>query len=133
MPKSRISYFVRLEYEGEGVYVGKVSNFVKVTLPAGAPPAGEQDGEQKVLRLALCDLFRAEELSAWFGTVLHIRAGVAPSKPGYPAAVGHIQHKMAWCKGTLGKPEYRRNIWRFVSYHNTYGKLDLPEQGVANA
>ncbi len=116
--RSRKSYYVRIEYEGEETYVAKIQNFVKVT------SVSEQGGEERVLRLALCDLYTAQELLGWFGSVLHVLAGANPSKVGYPAALSHISHKVALCDATVGNPLYRSNFKRFVTYHNTYSKVD---------
>lgn len=54
MARTRVSYFVRVDYEGEGTFLARISKYLKVSRRNG-------DGRESVLRLAIADLFKTEQ------------------------------------------------------------------------
>ena len=113
--KSRISYFVRVDYEGDGTYIARIEHYLKVV----------HSGNGSVLRLAIADLFKAEVMEGYSGPYLQARRPMSQvSQRSYPMAVAHISHKVVKCDATKAKEEYRQNLWRFTAYNNTYVKRD---------
>ena len=113
--KSRISYFVRVDYEGDGTYVARIEHYLKVV----------NSGNGSVLRLAIADLFRAEVIEGYSGPYLQVRRPLSQvSYRNYPMTVAHISHKVVKCDATNANEEYRQNLWRFTAYSNTYVKRD---------
>ena len=100
--RSRISYFVKVVYEGEATYIARISKYLKVVHPGGA----------LVLRLAIADLFKAEELDGYHGGLWRVKPRRAPFRKDYPMAVGHISHKVVFCDATLGSAGFGLNLWR---------------------
>lgn len=60
---SRISYFIRVDYEDEGTYIARISKYLKVV---------QQDG-RRVLRLAVADLYKAEHLEGYHGGLWQVK------------------------------------------------------------
>ena len=110
----RISYFVKVVYEGEATYIARISKYLKVVHPDGG----------LVLRLAIADLFKAEELDGYSGGLWQVKPRRAPFRKDYPMAVGHIAHKVVFCNATLGSAGLGLDVWRFTAYSNTYTKRD---------
>ena len=63
MPESRISYFVRVDYAGEGTYIARISRYLKVV---------HQDGVG-VLGVIFADLFKAEQLDGYHGSLWQVK------------------------------------------------------------
>lgn len=113
--RSRVSYFVRVHYEGEGTYVARIEHYLKVV----------NRGNGDVLRLAIADLYKAEVTEGCSGEYLQVRRPLAQvSKKSYPMAVDDMGSKLVWCDATKAREEYKLNLWRFTAYSNTYVKRD---------
>ena len=115
LARSRVSYFIRVEYEGEGVYVARIEYYLKVV--------NSENGD--VLRLAVAELFKADVTIGCSGAYLQVRRPLTHvSRRSYPVGVDDISCKLVFCDATNGKEEYRHNLWRFTTYSNTYVKRD---------
>ena len=112
--KSRISYFAKVDYEGEGTYIARISKYLKVVPQDGGP----------VLRLSIADLYKAEYLDGYHGGLWQVKPARGPSLRDYPMAVSHIQHKVVFCDATKGNAGFALNLWRCTTYSNTYTKRD---------
>ena len=112
--RSRISYYVRVVYEGEATYIARILKYLKVV---------HGDG-QHVLRIAVADLYKAEPLDGYHGGLWQVKGQPrrGPSISNYPIAVDHIQHKVVFCDATKGMPGFELKLWRFTAYSNTYTK-----------
>ena len=114
MARSRISYFVRVDYADEGTYIARISKYLKVV---------HQDGVG-VLRVAVADLFKAEQLNGYHGSLWQVKPRRGLTLKDYPMAVSHIHHKVVFCDATKAKAGLQLNLWRFTPYSNTYTKRD---------
>lgn len=118
MARTRISYFVRVDYEGEGTYVARISRFLKAS-------KRNEDGSQSVLRLAIADLFKTEMKVGYQGQLLVVKGQhLRPHKKDYPMAVGHIAHKLVFFNASIST-RFRVNRWCFAAYSNTYTKRSV--------
>ena len=118
MAKSRVSYFVRVDYEGEGTYVARISKYLKVARASA-------DGGVQVLRIAVADLYKTEIKQGYQGEVILVRGPErGPRKKDYPISVDHIAHKLLFADAASlsGRAEFRRPLWYFTAYSNTYVK-----------
>lgn len=117
MARTRVSYFVRVDYEGEGMYVARVSKYLKVSRT-------DEAGTKHVLRLAVADLFKAELKEGYQGILIVVRgAQQGPYRKDYPMAVSHIAHKLVFYNATkAANANFRLNLWSFTAYSNTYTK-----------
>ena len=110
MARSRVSYFVRVDYEGERTYVARISKFLKVS-------------RDTALRIAMADLFKTETREGYQGQSIVVKGPQrGPYKKDYPMSVDHIAHKLIFCDATRGDPDFRLNLWCFAAYSNTYTK-----------
>ena len=101
LARSRISYFVRVDYEGEGTYIARVEQYLRVV----------KSSDGSVLRLAAADLFKAEVMEGFQAPYLQVRRPIDHnSMRSYPMAVAHISHKVVMCDATKGKEEYRQRL-----------------------
>ena len=115
LARSRVSYFVQVDYEGEGTYVARIEHYLKIV----------NGGDGSVLRLAIADLYKAEVIYGCSGQYLQVRRPLTHvSRRKYPIAVDDISCKLVFCDATQAKEDYRLNIWRFTTYSNTYVKRD---------
>ncbi|KAK9918436.1 hypothetical protein WJX75_004081 [Coccomyxa subellipsoidea] len=115
MARSRVSYFVRVDYEGDGTYVARISKFLKVS-------RGDAEGGS-ALRIAVADLFKIETREGYQGELIIVKGPQrGPYKKDYPMSVDHIAHKLLFCDATRGDPDFRQNLWCFPAYSNTYTK-----------
>ena len=116
MARSRVSYFVRVDYEGEGTYVARINKYLKVA-------RANAEGGVSVLRIAVADLFKTEIRQGHQGEVIVVRGPErGPHKVDYPMSVDHIAHKLLFADATRGRADFRRNLWYFTAYSNTYTK-----------
>lgn len=118
MARTRISYFVRVDYEGEGTYLARISRFLKAS-------KRNEDGSQSSLRLAIADLFKTETKVGYQGQLIVVKGQhLRPHKKDYPMAVGHIAHKLVFFNATTST-RFRVNRWCFAAYSNTYTKRSV--------
>lgn len=116
--RTRVSYYVRVDYEGEGTYVARISKFLKVS-KAGAGA----DGTVGVLRLALADLFKTEVKDGYHGQLIVVKPQQrGPFRKDYPMAVSHIAHKLIFFYANKAASNFRMNRWYFTAYSNTHTK-----------
>lgn len=113
-----MSYYVRVDYEGEGTYVARISKYLKVS-------KRNQDGSEGVLRLAIADLLKTEMNQDYQGHLIVVKGRhMRPHKKDYPMAVGHIAHKLVFFYATKST-KFRVNRWCFTAYSNTYTKRSV--------
>ncbi len=118
MARTRVSYFVRVDYEGEGTYLARISKYLKVS-------RRNEDGSESVLRLAIADLFKTEIKIDYQGQLIVVKGQhLRPHKKDYPMAVGHIAHKLVFFNAT-NSTRFRVNRWCFAAYSNTYTKRSV--------
>jgi hypothetical protein len=118
MARTRISYFVRVDYEGEGTYLARISKYLKVS-------KRNVDGTDSVLRLAIADLFKTEIKNDYQGQLIVVKGQhLHPHRKDYPMAVGHIAHKVVFFDATKST-RFRVNRWCFTAYSNTYTKRNV--------
>lgn len=122
MARTRVSYFVRVDYEGEGTYVARISKYLRVS-KVGA------DGTAHVLRIAVADLFKTELKRGYQGLLMVVKDPHGAGRRGglfrrdYPMGVGHIQHKLVFYDAAkAGNDNYKLKLWGFAAYSNTYTK-----------
>ena len=115
LARRRVSYFVKVEYDCEGIYVARIRYFLKVVNPRNG----------SVLRLAVADLFKAEAVEGCLGKYLQVRRPLTQiNKRSYQMAVDDISCKLVFCDAISGRQDYMQNVWRFTTYNNTYVKRD---------
>ena len=102
---SRISFFVRVAYEDEGTYIARIKHYLKVL---------HGDGE-RVLRIAIADMYKAEELNGYHGGLWQVEPRRGLSLRDYPIAVDHIYHKVVLCDATKGMTGFDLVLWRVHS------------------
>lgn len=118
MARTRVSYFVRVDYEGEGTYVARISKYLKVS-------KRNQNGGEGVLRLAIADLFKTEMKDDYQGQLIVVKGQhLRPHRKDYPMAVSHIAHKLVFFIATIST-RFRVNRWCFAAYSNTYTKRSV--------
>jgi hypothetical protein len=124
MARTRISYFVRVDYEGEGTFLARISKYLKVG-------KRNEDGSESVLRLAIADLFKTEIKFDYQGHLNVVKGQhLHPYRKNYPMAVGHIAHKLVFFTATTST-RFRLNRRCSPAYSNNYVKRSVElEQNV---
>lgn len=118
MARTRISHFVRVDYEGEGTYLARISKYLKVR-------KRNENGSFSVLRLAIADLFKTEIKTDYQGQLIVVKGRhLRPYKKDYPMTVGHIAHKLVFSNAT-NSTRFRVNRWCFAAYSTTYTKRSV--------
>lgn len=116
MARSRVSYFVRVDYVGEGTYVARINKYLRVSRTS-------PEGDIIDLKIAVADLFKTEVKQGYQGEVIIVRGPErGPHRVDYPMSVDHIAHKLQFADAARGRTEFRKNLWYFTAYSNTYTK-----------
>ena len=109
---------MRVDYEGEGTYVARISKYLKVS-------RRNEDRSKSVLRLAIADLFKTEMKNDYQGQLIVVKdRKLHPHRKNYPMAVGHIAHNVVFFNAT-NSTKFNVNGRCFAAYSNTYTKRSV--------
>ena len=99
--RTRHSYWVLIEFTGEGAYVVKVLYWVKVERPSPALP----------LRFAVCAMYRATATRRWGGVVYYVPDMAAPSFSNAGVLLETVTRKLIRERDHPAAPATTTRLW----------------------
>lgn len=115
MARSRVSYFVRVDYDGEGTYVARINKYLKVARATA-------EGDVSVLRIAVAVLGQRSGRDIKGRSLLSRGLNRAHTRRTTPCLWTTLPTSFCFSDAALGRVAYRRNLWYFTAYSNIYTK-----------